>query len=520
MKAIVIARVSDESQEDGLSLDAQKRRLNTYMNEHDLQLIHEPYELVESSTRGERKKFMSIINNALEECENEPLAVVTDRVDRFQRGFKEQVIFLDLIKNDRLVLHFLSENLIIHSKSKSNVYLQWNMHIMGAQMYVMNISDNVNRVIEENLEQGRPISKLPVGYLNDRVIVGGKDRGTGKIDKKKAHLVKEAFELYATGTYSFKKLAKLMREKGLTTTGKHKIERPISTTHIERMLKDPIYYGIYEAKGKRIVHDFGKIISKELFDQCQTVKQRKSRYAERYADNEYIFKGLLRCDKCGKMFSTYTQKGHNYAKCNTPKDECDNMNVAERILLEQLKEVFESMIVPSEVMQELVEDMQKLRDEKRKFEREQEGAIAKRLREIESMLNVLIDMRLKQSITQDEYDKKAIELKDEKENLLGIQGRNSNNTRQAKKTALDLLSITNRAWDIFESSSIDRKRQLLGMLSSNLTVYDKNLCVYLNNPFQAIADLNKTQEWGGRWDLNPRHAAPQAAALPTELRPP
>lgn len=30
-----------------------------------------------------------------------------------------------------------------------------------------------------------------------------------------------------------------------------------------------------------------------------------SRYAGRYRDKEFIFKGLLRCKKCGRMFSTY-----------------------------------------------------------------------------------------------------------------------------------------------------------------------------------------------------------------------
>lgn len=52
MKAIVIARVSDISQEDGLSLEAQRRRLDKYLEEKKLELLHPPYELVESSTWG------------------------------------------------------------------------------------------------------------------------------------------------------------------------------------------------------------------------------------------------------------------------------------------------------------------------------------------------------------------------------------------------------------------------------------------------------------------------------------
>lgn len=60
MKAIVIARVSDISQEDGLSLDAQRRRLDKYLKEKKLELLHPPYELVESSTRGELHRICMI----------------------------------------------------------------------------------------------------------------------------------------------------------------------------------------------------------------------------------------------------------------------------------------------------------------------------------------------------------------------------------------------------------------------------------------------------------------------------
>ncbi len=513
MKAIVIARVSDISQEDGLSLDAQRRRLDKYLKEKKLELLHPPYELVESSTRGDRRKFMSIINSALSECNDEPLAIVSDRVDRFQRGFKEQVLFIDLIKSNKLVLHFLSENLIIDSQSKSPVYLQWNMHIMGAQMYVMNISDNVKRVIEENLAQGRPISKLPVGYKNIRILEGTKDRGKGVIDMEKAPLVKEAFELYSTGTYSLKKLAKLMKEKGLTVRGKAGIERPISTAHIERMLKDPIYYGIYQVKGSNYPHNFGNIISRELFDVCQEVKEGKSRYAERYRDKEYIFKGLLRCRKCGKMFSTYTTKGINYAQCNSSKDECGNMNVSEKILLEQLQEYFQKLIIPEEYMDEIIEDINKITKEKRTFEDEQVGRIDKRLKELAIELDTLLDFALKKSITQDEYNKKAMSLKDEQESLQQKKNRYFDASINYGKVVTDIVSITSRAWEIFESSKIERKRQLLGMLSSNLEVDDKKLYVELKSPFNLIYDLNKTQEWGGRWDLNPQPLVPQTSAL-------
>lgn len=190
MKAIVIPRVSDISQEDGLSLEAQRRRLDKYLEEKNLELLHPPYELVESSTRGDRRKFMSIINSALSECEDEPLAIVSDRVDRFQRGFKEQVYLDEKIRDGKVILHFVSENLVIDSKSKTDSWIRYDMSIMGAKMYCMYVSDNTRKALEENLAQGRPIGKLPVGYLNQRVSIGGKELpANAKIKFEKKQLI-------------------------------------------------------------------------------------------------------------------------------------------------------------------------------------------------------------------------------------------------------------------------------------------------------------------------------------------
>ncbi|MFN8694678.1 MAG: recombinase family protein [Holosporales bacterium] len=56
MKAIILARVSTKEQEDGHSLNAQKQRLGDYCQRKGLTVI-KTFELIESSTRGERKEF-------------------------------------------------------------------------------------------------------------------------------------------------------------------------------------------------------------------------------------------------------------------------------------------------------------------------------------------------------------------------------------------------------------------------------------------------------------------------------
>ena len=81
-EAIAISRVSSKEQEDGYSIDAQKRRLEEYCMRRGLKLI-KVFELIESSTVGNRKKFMEALKYAKER--KGITAIVTDKVDRLQR---------------------------------------------------------------------------------------------------------------------------------------------------------------------------------------------------------------------------------------------------------------------------------------------------------------------------------------------------------------------------------------------------------------------------------------------------
>ena len=85
MKAIIFARVSTQEQEtDGHSLDVQIAKLREYCNRNNLEVIKE-YEIVESSTKGERPEFHKMIDFVNEQ--KGQISLVCDKVDRLQRSF-------------------------------------------------------------------------------------------------------------------------------------------------------------------------------------------------------------------------------------------------------------------------------------------------------------------------------------------------------------------------------------------------------------------------------------------------
>lgn len=197
MKAIILARVSSKEQEDNNSIPAQTRRLNEYAVRLDLHII-ENYQLVESSTKANRTKFTEII--ATIRKSKEPIALVTDTIDRLQRDFKESVMLDELRKAGKIELHFVREGLIINQLSNSADILRWDMGVMFAKSYVTQLSDNVKRSQEEKLRNGEWLSSAPFGYKNVR-----RDGKAWIEPDANADIVRAMFKLYATGAYSMKK---------------------------------------------------------------------------------------------------------------------------------------------------------------------------------------------------------------------------------------------------------------------------------------------------------------------------
>jgi len=234
-KAILLARVSSKEQEEGYSIDAQKHRLQEYCLRKNLEIL-KIFEFSESSTVGNRKKFQETIDFAKKQ--KEVVAIVSDKVDRLQRSYKETPLLNDLIERGKIELHFYTENCILHKYSTSQDRMVWNMFVMMAQNYVDSLRDNVNRSIAEKLRQGEWISIAPIGYLHI-TSNNSRDRGKGKIviDQVRALLIKKLFEAYAAGDYTLPKLLKKTKEWGLRNSRGN--QGNLCQSHLHSIITNP-----------------------------------------------------------------------------------------------------------------------------------------------------------------------------------------------------------------------------------------------------------------------------------------
>jgi site-specific DNA recombinase len=173
----------------------------------------------------------------------------------------------------------------------------------------------------EKAKKGGTLGRAPLGYRNVREDFEGRQVATVVIDDQRAPLVRQAFQLYATGDYTVDRLQQTMADLGLRTRPTRRwSEQPVSVNKLHRMLRDPYYTGVVEYQGTTYPGRHEALISQPLFDRVQDVLDLRSARGTRDRVHQHHLKGMLfcsRCDRAGRQARLiYTQaagRGGTYA---------------------------------------------------------------------------------------------------------------------------------------------------------------------------------------------------------------
>lgn len=493
MKAIILARVSTEEQKEaGNSLPAQQARLRSYIERNHFDLIKE-FVFDESASKEHRKEFSKVLDFINEQ--KETVALCCDKIDRLSRDFLIGIVDLERLRREgKIELHFASDGINrIHQHSNAGELFIFNVLVAASQNYANSISDNTRRAFEQKRREGEITGQPPIGYKSVPLDVKKRTRSDVVPDPETAHIVQKLFELYATGNHSLKTLWKEANRYGL----KGKNGKIVSRSVIENILKSEFYYGFaYSRKyNLRYPHRYECLITKHLYDKCKEVREGRRQKPSQMDTKPFIFRGLLTCKDCGCLMSPEIKKGKFiYYSCTNAKGICKRVYVPEKTLLEPIQGLFKAFAaIPEEIQERLVTELRKLNEGEQLFHNREIDRIQTEYKRVQARINTLMDMRLDQSITQDDYDKKLQELKDRQYQLEIEQSEYTKADHQYHIHVSTVLNLSRRIGDIFESSEIEEKRAILNFLLQNPMVKGKNLEFTLRKPFDTVLELTGSQ---------------------------
>ena len=492
MKALTIARVSTEEQRDaGNSLPAQIERMQGYCIRKGFDIL-DSFSFDESAYKTKRDEFDTILTRIQQS--KEKLAVCFDKVDRFSRNvFDKRVAMLyELAMQDKIELHFASDNLVITSSISAVEKFHFGINLGLAKYYSDAISDNTRRAFEQKRRNGEWTGKGPVGYSN---IIDSKGNKDIVFDEERAHHIRRAFELYATGNYSIKKVRNEITKDGLRTID----GKPIAMSMVGHLLKNPFYYGVAKSKRGLFPHKYMPLVTKELWDKCQQVSSSWGKKPFQYAAKPHIFRGLLRCARCGCAMSPETAKGkYVYYSCtNAKKDLCDKkVYIPEKDLLKPVYEILEALnTLPQEKIDEVVEGLKTSHQSKQAYHGNAVAGLRKEYDLLQQRVEKSYIDYLDERITQDAYDRYVQQFKGRQQEINLLLEDHTEADESYYIAASTVLNLAKRALDIFESSEVPEKRALLNFLLQNCVVDGKTPAFSLRSPFDTILTFANQPNW-------------------------
>ena len=499
MKAVILARVSTKEQEDGHSLGAQSRNLEQYADRKNLEIV-KVFTIIESSTKGERPEFVRMIDFI--KAQKEKVALIVDTVDRLQRGFKETPILNELLEKDVLELHFVKEGNVLSKDANSSQKLMWNMGVVMAQSYTDSLSDNVKRSRKYKTANGEWCGPAPLGYLNSIDTTTGKK--TIILDPERSFLIKRFFDNYSTGTHSIAELGRKAKDWGLRS----RQGNVVGTQTLHELIQNPFYYGLMRVKGELHPHKYEHLISKELFDVCEAVRTGRGRtQAVSETKFPFILRGLLKCSVSGRQVTCDIKKEkHIYLISRNPSDPKKKVWTKEQVILDQIRDVFRAIQVPKDVLADIVDSLKKGHLAEKGYHQASVKSLRSEEDKITTKLDKLLDMLMEEKITQDMYNRKNIQLIQRRKEIGELLERHNEGDEKFRIAVSTLLTLASRAADIFDHSTTEEKRQLIGYVFSNLELEGGKLRYALKTPFNHFVDLGDYQEWLPRKDSNLRQS--------------
>ena len=523
-QAVMLARVSSRKQERGASLDAQVESIQAYCHRNDLTIVEptpKAFVFTESSTRGGRKKFNEMIDFI--EHQKRKTAIVVHTLDRLQRGFGECEKIKELLKADKIEVHFIQEALILDKFSSDDDFTRYDFGILSAKLYLTSMNRNVKRSQKHNREAGLWQGLAPIGYLNAK---DERKRATLILDPERAPIIKQIFEEYATGDHSIQSVWKSALDKGFTSKEPNYNPRsknfgkrcPVSKNKIHDILTNPFYYGcMYVADEeidektkkpiktfyKKIQHVYEPIISKELFDKVQTILKSKNKEnfckEQKYAGIPFSLRGLIKCE-CGCMMTPerHKKKGnvYTYLRCPHRNKDCKQYLVPEETILNQLNQEIFKKIRISPTMRELLKTsiIQSLEDEK-KINANVRKKITDEIFMVDSRLERLWESYLDRVIDKPKYESEKEKYLTQKRELEEKANKYTDITKELKENVEKAINFVADVSNLMEVASPDDKNMLLKRLLDNCVLHGDTLTYEIKAPFDKLISCHNYKQW-------------------------
>ena len=488
-KYFLYVRKSSESEDRQIqSIEDQIGVLKKLANERQLTVVDELIEAKSAKAPG-RPVFDDMIERIKK---GEAQGIITWKLDRLSRNPIDS----------GTISYMLQEKIILHIQTNErSYYSEDNVLLMAvengmANQFIRDLSSNTKRGLLKKAEKGWFPAQATLGYINNPI----KKKGEKDIikDPNTFDITQRMFGMMLTGAYTPPQILRLATEDwGLRNRHGNKI----SKATIYRIFKDPMYYGRFEypfRSGNFYDGAHEPMITIEEYERIQRILSGGVKQAPR--KHFFAYTGIIKCDECGAAITAeHKHKKHKngnehhyiYYHCTGQKDpSCSQNNYIEQKNLEQqIVKHLEKLIVPEELIKWAIAQIESKGENMASKNKDVLDSQKRELSKIKIKLDNLFDLRLSEEISNELFISKKAELIKSQERLTNSLKSIEDDNEDITNKIQQLFDFSNALITKFNNADKLKKKEILSVICSNLTLLDKKLSLTFKKPINYVAEI-------------------------------
>ena len=372
LRVTYYARVSSESDAQLNSLGNQIAYYENLIKKNLAWTLVEGY--IDEGLSGISTKKRENFNRMIDDAATDKFdLVITKEISRFARNTLDSIQYTRQLLSYGVGVFFQNDNINTFDEDS-----ELRLSIMSS------IAQDELRKLSSRVKFGHQQAiKSSVVLGNSRIFGYTKADGRLVIDETEATMVRELFELYATGEYSMKQIEKIFWDKGYRNHNGNKIAH----TTMSNMISNPKYKGYYVGNKVKVVDMFTKkqkflppeewvmfkdetgeivpaIVSEELWDKANVILKRRSedvKARQGICNHANLLTGKLWCTQCGQPYYRRESKDKSgnknskwicSGKIKNGADSCKSFAIYEDEIKPILFEVFQDTKADADAMVE------------------------------------------------------------------------------------------------------------------------------------------------------------------------
>ena len=519
----IYIRLSKEDEEkekysESESVQNQRTLLMQYIKENKFNFVAEYVDDGVSGTSFDRPAFNKMIDDIEQGKIN---MVITKDLSRLGRDYVQTGLYTETYFPEHNVRYIAILDNIDTALDSANNDIAPFKSILN-EMYAKDTSKKINSVLQSKRNNGEYLGTAPYGYKKDP-----ENKYHLIIDEEAANVVKLIYEKYLAGFGTMQIADYLSKKKipipsdynkrkrgtksltyGLWQQSTVIISESLSSYNNSSFLvsfcicvsyvfnlffKSKKFINLPEEDWVKVENMHEAIISKEDFERAKKVIDATK--GSRVVQNDYLFKGLLRCYDCKGYIGIRSpdKNGNIYGRCQRygrygKFDVCSPHNFNYQVFEEQMLEVLKEVCKEYTNKKKLEEIAKQTKTSGAKeFDINKQIELFKQTIEKETRkLEVMYDDRLAGIISLDEYMKNAKRIKEivkgYEENIKDLEKELAGENTKNKETKLDNL--------IEEFLQMEKPtKEIIREFIEKIEIHsDKQVDIYFN--FKPLQDLN------------------------------